>query len=212
MTSIPLVSRTRATFLRAEFGFFGVEMKTRMQTPRLWGQPWRAGLSVLDPVLSRPFRTNWLNVGKSKPLFLAQKRSQNHLSAFDPTGNPEADRPAGQPAECSNHDATLSRVLNTKGMGGTGERRGWGSGDPTTCPSHLHISPVSMSPFLHQLSVSKTGQRAAIVALPPMARPPRPGTASPARGPLREAPAAARGAGPRESRPPGESRVRSRRG
>ena len=203
MTSIPLVSRTRATFLRAEFGFFGVEMKTRMQTPRLWGQPWRAGLSVLDPVLSRPFRTNWLNVGKSKPLFLAQKRSQNHLSAFDPTGNPKADRPPGQPVESSNHDATLSRVPNTKGMGVRG---------PYDLSFSSPFLPCLHIPFLHQLSVSKTGRRAAIVALPPMARPPRPGTASPARGPLREAPAAARGAGPRESRPPGESRVQSRRG
>jgi len=70
VTSIPLVSLTRATFRRAELGFFGVEMKTRMQTPRLWGHPWSAGLSVFDPIFFRPFRTNWLNVGKSKPLFL----------------------------------------------------------------------------------------------------------------------------------------------
>ena len=31
---MPLVSRTRATFLSAEFGFFGVCVKTRTQTPK----------------------------------------------------------------------------------------------------------------------------------------------------------------------------------
>ena len=31
---MPFVSRTRATLRSAELGFFGVEMKTRMQTPR----------------------------------------------------------------------------------------------------------------------------------------------------------------------------------
>jgi hypothetical protein len=34
LTSTPLVSRTRATFRSAEFGFFGVVVKTRVQTPR----------------------------------------------------------------------------------------------------------------------------------------------------------------------------------
>jgi hypothetical protein len=33
VTSIPLVSLTLATFRRAEFGFFGVVVYTRMQTP-----------------------------------------------------------------------------------------------------------------------------------------------------------------------------------
>ena len=32
------VSRTRATFRSAEFGFFGVWVKTRTQTPRFCGQ------------------------------------------------------------------------------------------------------------------------------------------------------------------------------
>ena len=34
---MPFVRRTRATFRSAEFGFFGVEVKTRTQTPRFWG-------------------------------------------------------------------------------------------------------------------------------------------------------------------------------
>jgi hypothetical protein len=34
VTSIPEVSLTLATFRRAEFGFFGVMVYTRVQTPR----------------------------------------------------------------------------------------------------------------------------------------------------------------------------------
>jgi hypothetical protein len=47
VTSIPLVNRTRATFRNAEFGFFGVCVYTRVQTPRFCGQPSSAGLAVL---------------------------------------------------------------------------------------------------------------------------------------------------------------------
>ncbi|EQD65791.1 hypothetical protein B1A_08409, partial [mine drainage metagenome] len=38
MTSYPLVSRTRQTLRSAEFGFFGVVVYTRVQTPRFWGE------------------------------------------------------------------------------------------------------------------------------------------------------------------------------
>ena len=39
VTSMPLVSRTRATLRSAEFGFFGVEVNTRTHTPRFCGDP-----------------------------------------------------------------------------------------------------------------------------------------------------------------------------
>ncbi len=39
MTSMPLVRRTRATLRSAEFGFFGVCVRTLVQTPRFWGEP-----------------------------------------------------------------------------------------------------------------------------------------------------------------------------
>lgn len=39
VTSLPFVSRTRATFRRAEFGFLGVSVRTEMQTPRFCGDP-----------------------------------------------------------------------------------------------------------------------------------------------------------------------------
>src|SRR6202007_1372444 len=63
VTSMPLVSRTRATFRRAEFGFLGVVVYTRVQTPRRWGQACKAGLAVFYRVSVRPLRTSWLNVG-----------------------------------------------------------------------------------------------------------------------------------------------------
>jgi hypothetical protein len=47
VTSIPFVSRTRATFRSAEFGFFGVVVYTRVQTPRFCGHACSAGLAVL---------------------------------------------------------------------------------------------------------------------------------------------------------------------
>src|SRR5258708_37751869 len=60
---MPLVSRTRATLRSAEFGFFGVWVKTRTQTPRFCGLFCSAGLFVLLTIFLRPARTNWLIVG-----------------------------------------------------------------------------------------------------------------------------------------------------
>src|SRR5580765_6946260 len=61
---MPLVRRTRATLRRAEFGFFGVVVYTRVHTPRRWGAPLRAGVLVLSVFDSRPLRTNCWMVGK----------------------------------------------------------------------------------------------------------------------------------------------------
>jgi hypothetical protein len=58
-----LVSLTRATLRNAEFGFLGVCVYTRVQTPRFCGQDCRAGLAVLYFGAVRPLRTSWLNVG-----------------------------------------------------------------------------------------------------------------------------------------------------
>jgi hypothetical protein len=63
ITSKPLVSRTFATFRSAEFGFFGVVVYTRVQTPRLAGQFASAGTLLLVSGALRDFRTNWLIVG-----------------------------------------------------------------------------------------------------------------------------------------------------
>ena len=79
VTSSPLVRRTRATFRKAEFGFFGVIVFTWVQTPRRWGLPatsnvrlgrsgWpgfgpvettrNAGVFTFFWIFSRPLRTN----------------------------------------------------------------------------------------------------------------------------------------------------------
>src|SRR5450432_382783 len=60
---MPLVSRTRATLRSAEFGFFGVVVYTRVQTPRRWGAPLSAGVLPLAGFDSRPFRTSCWIVG-----------------------------------------------------------------------------------------------------------------------------------------------------
>src|SRR4029450_3387335 len=61
--AIPCVSRTRATLRSAEFGFFGVVVYTRVQTPRFCGAPRSAGVFVFALGVLRPFRTSWLTVG-----------------------------------------------------------------------------------------------------------------------------------------------------
>jgi hypothetical protein len=47
----------------AEFGFLGVVVKTRVQTPRFWGQASRAGDLLLYLFRVLPFLTSWLTVG-----------------------------------------------------------------------------------------------------------------------------------------------------
>jgi hypothetical protein len=58
-----VVNRTLATFLKAEFGFLGVDVYTRVQTPLFWGAPLSAGVFVFFLTRFLPFRTNWLIVG-----------------------------------------------------------------------------------------------------------------------------------------------------
>ena len=58
MTSRPFVSRTRATLRRAEFGFLGVVVYTRMHTPRFCGQASMAGVLDFFRTASRPCRTS----------------------------------------------------------------------------------------------------------------------------------------------------------
>src|SRR5476651_575703 len=63
VTSMPVVSRTRATLRSAEFGFFGVWVKTRVQTPRRCGELLSAGVLVFSGLVCRPLRTSWAIVG-----------------------------------------------------------------------------------------------------------------------------------------------------
>src|SRR5918995_4169059 len=69
---MPFVSRTRATLRSAEFGFLGVVVYTRVQTPRRCGaamrflRPWpdlRPGVATFFFGFLRPLRTSWLMLG-----------------------------------------------------------------------------------------------------------------------------------------------------
>ena len=78
VTSMWLERRTRAILRSAEFGFFGVIVRTIVQTPRFWGAPLRsctnrrssefhvvrsAGVSTFGFWLFRPLRTSCEIVG-----------------------------------------------------------------------------------------------------------------------------------------------------
>src|SRR5262249_9330554 len=66
VTSVPLDSRTRAIFRKAEFGFFGVIVLTCRHTPRFCGHPCMAGCFGLDRWTVRGLRINWLIVGMNR--------------------------------------------------------------------------------------------------------------------------------------------------
>src|SRR5438045_3409789 len=68
VTSMPLESRTRATFRSAEFGFFGVIVLTTVHTPRFCGQPCMAGCLGLDRCGWRGDLISWLIVGIVVPV------------------------------------------------------------------------------------------------------------------------------------------------
>src|SRR6185503_14163576 len=60
---MPEVRRTRATLRRAELGFLGVWVNTRVHTPRRWGDPLSAGVFDFSGFVSRPLRTSCWIVG-----------------------------------------------------------------------------------------------------------------------------------------------------
>src|SRR5579872_7310843 len=92
-TSIPFVSRTRAIFRSAEFGFFGVIVETRVQTPRRCGAPWRAGVFVLSRLDVRPLRMSWLTVGMEKGSLQTKGRRARSPSRTGGHGSKAAARP-----------------------------------------------------------------------------------------------------------------------
>src|SRR5262245_51414613 len=102
VTSIAFVSRTRATFRSAEFGFFGVVVYTRMHTPRFCGEPVMAGALDFFRIASRPYRTSWLIVGIE---FLPLR----DVAGFPGDGAAEHSRHQGQN---SSFIATIARPVN----------------------------------------------------------------------------------------------------
>src|SRR3990170_6584722 len=112
---MPLVRRTRATFRRAEFGFFGVCVRTLVQTPRFCGLPsprtirffralkWkrRAGALVFLMTFFRPSRTSWFIVGTTSPLLpylfcAAKEKAESPSDRNDLGARPRASRTAGR--------------------------------------------------------------------------------------------------------------------
>ena len=76
---MPFVNRTRAIFRSAEFGFFGVTVATRVQTPRRCGAATRrlAPAPDLSPGVvtffsgrRRPLRMSWLVLGTRGGVYL----------------------------------------------------------------------------------------------------------------------------------------------
>jgi hypothetical protein len=79
-----VVKRTLATFRSAELGFFGVDVYTRVQTPRFWGAPLSAGVFVFFLTRVRPFLMSWLMVGivyPCAPRFSVNKTIANFSTA-----------------------------------------------------------------------------------------------------------------------------------
>src|SRR5262249_35785059 len=95
---------TRATLRSAEFGFFGVCVYTRMQTPRFSGQPINAGDFVLEMTPSRPIRTSCENVGTVFPLVCGHKFGPRMHARFDSSRIARADK-------CARAYTTLKGVL-----------------------------------------------------------------------------------------------------
>src|ERR1022692_3019629 len=74
-----LVSLNPATLRSAGFGFFGVVVQTRVQTPRRWGLPLSAGVLFLATLSWRPFRTSCWIVGTASPSSLIFGRPAAHV-------------------------------------------------------------------------------------------------------------------------------------
>jgi hypothetical protein len=89
VTSTPEVRRTRATFRRAELGFLGVAVYTRVHTPRRCGEPLRAGDLVFSFFSSRPCRTSCWMVGTCSAFLGHRPPGASHLcSARNHSGRP----------------------------------------------------------------------------------------------------------------------------
>jgi hypothetical protein len=68
VTSLPFDNRTRVIFRRAEFGFFGVIVRTNKHTPRFCGHLSKTGDLLNFRFARRRWRTSWFTVGMRAPL------------------------------------------------------------------------------------------------------------------------------------------------
>src|ERR1700743_101756 len=102
---MPLVSRTRATFRRAEFGFLGVVVYTRVHTPRRCGAAtfflrplpdFRPGVASFFLGAWRPLRINWLVFGMRRRRLAGRGGGRRDVGGGAGTGHQ-----AGTPARAT---------------------------------------------------------------------------------------------------------------
>src|SRR5436309_7677094 len=91
---MPLVRRTRATLRRAELGFLGVIVYTRVQTPRRCGAATfflrplpdlRPGVVTFLVGDLRPLRISWLVVGMRRVMVAADVGPPSRRAAAQPS-------------------------------------------------------------------------------------------------------------------------------
>src|SRR4051795_3452417 len=101
------VRRTRATLRSAEFGFFGVVVYTRVQTPRRWGAAtfflrpfpdFKPGVASFFVFGLRPLRTSWDVVGIRRGMVAAPIASLGRAAGRRPARGGPATRPRRPPA------------------------------------------------------------------------------------------------------------------
>ncbi len=128
VTSMPFESRTRAILRSAEFGFFGVMVRTTVQTPRFWGAPFgrtewrplsefhvrrRAGVSTFLRWGFRPFRISCEVVGTGHSFYLlglarAKTRFGGSASLTSPPGT-------GTPAKSFGPGRSAAALTKSRG-------------------------------------------------------------------------------------------------
>src|SRR3954449_1520122 len=99
---MPFVRRTRATLRRAEFGFFGVVVYTRVQTPRRCGAAtfflrplpdFKPGVASFFVLGLRPLRTSWDVVGIRRGMVAAPIPAPVRATGAPGAGGVRAARP-----------------------------------------------------------------------------------------------------------------------
>src|SRR5262249_10941101 len=106
VTSTPLERRTRATFRRAELGFFGVMILTCKQTPLRCGQPCKAGC------LGR--RYSWAGGLRTSGWIVGMGRESTQFRSAPPVGTEEAGGVAAR-AATGNHYRSGARQAGQEG-------------------------------------------------------------------------------------------------
>ena len=165
---MPLVSRTRATLRRAELGFLGVAVQTRVQTPRRWGAAtrrlrprpdFRPGVATFFFGAFRPLRTSCEVVGMRRTMLATNMRGAMEPepifrtlgdSVFAPTGHA---RGPWDPDALHGGAPTALVVRVIEGLG-TGLSLGRLTID--------FLGPVPLAPLSVAASVVRPGRRFAV--------------------------------------------------